>query len=113
MSKGLLRGGVIKMNALLLVGAACIILLGGIVQRNRTAEPYQTAVGETKKSSGNTLMLDWNPCGTEKILTFRDNYRVKEMGTRTCNSGKTYKAVRVTQCGGPNDGNNPICRAPN
>lgn len=67
-------------------------------QRSRTATRGDVVVGELKKSSSNRVMINWTPCGeVTKIVIFSGNFKVKNLGSKTCNNGTTYDAVRVTQ----------------
>jgi hypothetical protein len=65
---------------------------------HKTAKPNQTAIGKIEKTGDGKVRVDRNPCGdSSKIIIFSGNFRIKELGQRQCNNGKTYKAVKATQ----------------
>ena len=91
---------------------AVAFLLSPQQEKARRARPYQTAVGPVEKLGNSAkIRVNWEPCGNGKYLIFTGNIRIKDMGKRQCNNGRTYDAVQVTQCGGDNDQNDPICHA--
>lgn len=98
--------------AFLCVTIACLFA-GVAAQRHSTMRPYQTAVGVLEKSSGGRAVINWNPCGDAKFLTIDGNFRIKNLGVKRCNNGKTYEAVQITQCGGDRDQRHAICKSAN
>src|SRR5260370_42171860 len=87
------------------------LYVGALAQRNLTAHPYQTAVGSVEKNSPQRVVVNRNPCADAKYITFSGNFKVKSLGVRTCNNGKTYEAFQVTQCGGDHDQKDAVCKS--
>jgi hypothetical protein len=99
------------------VVASLIVVLGylfGIaLSGTNDAHPYQTAVGVEGKRGEGSYVVNVTPCGEtgqDRYIRFSGKFKMESLGKRRCNNGRQYEAVRVTQCGGPNDKNNLICK---
>ena len=65
---------------------------------NTIAKPNQTVIGKLVKTAAGGIRVDRSPCeDLPKVVIFNGNYKIKELGTRKCKNGNTYRAVKVSQ----------------